>query len=394
MADQTNVVWYQRAGIWLGLATSPGALVVGGGLGAQLPINALFFVIPLGALILTALTVTQGIVSRRRRETLPQRADHTFGSGGGFVLFNLVMVLSTIGWVSFYMGIAGYSLAILLNLSGWLGVFLLTASVLALGELKLNRWNFLVWITNISALGAAAVALNVVEPKPIQPTAPNVGLMMLIWGVGSVIAYSSAFAARCPDFTWDMAGDLEIVKDGATYFGPVIIMLGIGVTLYQRTGEWNLADILAQTPSAGLGHLFLVLAVISPVMTNFHSATIALQSLVPVSRRQGYLFFAVFGFIFGATRFDRQLLPFLDVLGATMIPLLIVMLLSVIPNWPTSKRVALVAWLCGSATAILFKWQGQLIHLVAGAAVSLLSFYLMDLIMKRLNTVPSGPQHG
>ncbi len=367
-----NVPWYHRAGIWIGIATSPGALIVGGGLAARLPLTALFLAIPIGASILTALTVTQGIISRRRRETLPRRAIFTFGTGFGANLLNLVMVFSTFGWVSFHLGIAGFSLATLLSLSAWVGVLLLVGSALVLNEMGLNRWNVLVWLTTISALGAALVALSVVEPKPIPPSGNEMGLSPLLWGIGSVVSYSLVFAVRSSDFTWDMKSDLDVVKDGLAYLLPVLIMIGIGVTLYRITGESNLADILAQTSSAGLGHVFLVLAVISPILTNFHSGALALEGLVPVNKRLGALLIAAVGFILGATRFDHHLLPFLDLLGAVLIPALVVMLLTVIPGHHASKTAALVAWLAGSVAALIFKIQGNLVHLVVGAVVSII----------------------
>jgi len=370
-SDSLNVPWYHRAGIWIGIATSPGALIVGGGLAARLPLTALFLAIPIGASILTALTVTQGIISRRRRETLPRRAIFTFGTGFGANLLNLVMVFSTIGWVSFYLGIAGFSLATLLSLSAWIGVLLLVSSALVLNELGLNRWNILVWLTTISALGAALVALSVVEPKPILPISEEVGLSPFLWGIGSVVSYSLVFAVRSSDFTWDLDSDLDVIKDGLAYLLPVLIMFGIGVTLYRTTGESNLADILAQTPSAGLGHIFLVLAVISPILTNFHSGTLALEGLVPLSKRQGALLIGAICFILGATRFDHHLLPFLDLLGAVLIPALVVMLLTAIPARHPSKTTALVVWLAGSAAALIFKIQGNLVHLVVGAVVSI-----------------------
>ena len=376
-----GVAWHQRAGIWIGIATSPGALVVGGGLAAVLSPSALLLTIPIGALILTSLSVAQGVISRRRRENLPQRALGTFGPGFGSGLLNLVMVFSTVGWISFYLSIAGFSLTTLFNLSrllnfsSWVGVLILLLVTLGLNEIGLSRWNILAWLTTVSALAAAIVALAIVAPAivPAEITAPF-GISGFLWGIGTVVSYSLVFAVRCSDFTWDMRSDLDVIKDGFAYYIPVLIMFAIGVILYRRTGEWNLADILAQTESAGLGHIFLVLAVVAPILTNFHSGILALQSLVPLSKRLGALCIGSVTFILGATRFDRQLLPFLDLLGAILIPTLVVMLIAV-SSPRKSTAIALWAWLGGSIVALMFKLQGQLIHLVVGAAVSLVIFY-------------------
>ncbi|MCA9968143.1 MAG: hypothetical protein KC423_28045, partial [Anaerolineales bacterium] len=76
-------------------------------------------------------------------------------------------------------------------------------------------------------------------------------------------------------------------------------------------------------------------------------------------------------FILGATRFDRQFLPFLDVLSALLPPALFIML--VVAWWRprTSTRTALWAWLAGAAVALVLKLQGQLLHMPLGALVSI-----------------------
>jgi hypothetical protein len=371
------VPWYKRAGVWIGIATGPGAFVVGGGLAANLPLAALIPAIPIGALILSSVTVAEGIVARRRRQTLARRAASTFGSGLGAGLLNFAMAFGTLGWVSFYLGIAGFSLAKLLNLPGWSGPLILVSSSVVLNELGLNRWNALVWVTTISALSAAIVALVIVEPQPAEAVPGSSGLAGLFWGIGSVVSYSTVFAVRCGDFTWDLETDADVIKDGLTMFVPLMMALSIGVMLYQTTGGWNLADVLARTPSAALGHIFLILSVIGPIQSNFHSGALAIEGLVSLKRRLGVLLMSTIGFFLGATRFDHQLIPFLDLLGAILPPALAVLLATALIRQKVPASTALLAWLAGSGAALVFKFQGQLIHLAVGAAVSLVVLHIM-----------------
>ena len=77
------VPWYRRAGVWLGIGINPGSITIGGTLAADIPLRYLLFLIPIGALALLALTVTQGMISRHRREPLAKRAETTFGLGLG-----------------------------------------------------------------------------------------------------------------------------------------------------------------------------------------------------------------------------------------------------------------------------------------------------------------------
>ncbi|MEJ2557105.1 MAG: hypothetical protein P8186_12910 [Anaerolineae bacterium] len=95
------VAWYRRAGIWIGIGTGPGVIVVGGGLAANLSLPVLLLAIPIGALALAALAVGQSVMSRRLRLPLAGRAVHAFGPGFGAGFLNLMVALSMMGWFSF-----------------------------------------------------------------------------------------------------------------------------------------------------------------------------------------------------------------------------------------------------------------------------------------------------
>lgn len=370
-SDTTGVPWYRRAGVWVGIGTGPGALSVGGGLAAQLSLPTLLVAVPVGALLLTALAVAQGAVSRQRREPLAQRASSTFGAGLGAGLVNLAILLGMIGWASFYVGIAGFSLATLLSLPSWAGAFLVVLALWALNELGLDRWNLLVWITTFSALGAAIFALVIMGARPTSGGEAGVSLREFLWGTGSVVTYGIVFAARAGDFTWDLEADSDVYKAGLALLVPLLIFLGIGAGLYQMVGDWNLADILAQHQSAGLGHLFLILSIIAPALSGLHSGALALESLASLNSRQSAGLICSASFVLGATRFDRWLLSFLDVLGAAIPPALVIMLLTAVLADKPRRSTALAAWTAGAVVSVILKLQGQLAHMVVGAGVSI-----------------------
>lgn len=367
-----NVPWFRRAGIWIGIGINPGSLTVGGGLASQLPLAKLLLLIPIGALILTVLAVAQGVMSRRLREPLARRAAGTFGSGPGAGLLNLLMALGMIGWGSFYVGLAGFSLANLLHQPVWMGALAIASASFVLSELGLNRWNSLVWVTTLSAFGVAVVALIAVGARPTLEASPaGLGLNDLLWVTGSVVAYAVLFALRCGDFTWDLNADSDVIKAGLALLILLIISLSMGAILYQATGDWNIADILAQTHLALLGQLFLLASIASPALSGLHSGALALRSITPFSLRQSVGVICAINFILGATRFDRQLLPFLNLIGAILPTALVVMLTTTMLAQKPSKSAALTAWLAGSAVAILFRLQGGLVHIAVGAVVSL-----------------------
>jgi cytosine permease len=366
-----GVAWHRRVGVWIGLGTGPGALMLGGGLAASLSLPSLLLAIPLGALALTGLAVAQGVVSRRRREPLGPRAVGTFGASPGARLLSLGVALGMVGWIGFYASMVGYSWTSYLGLPLWIGALVVAVGLFVLSLLGIDRWNLLVVVTTLSTLAVAMLALSAAPRPPLEATSQSDGFLGLLWGVGAVVSYGVLFALRVGDFTWDLEADSDVWKDSAGLLIPLLIFLGIGVYAYSTLGEWNLAEILARTRSPLVGNAFLLLSVVGNAMGAFHSGSLAIQGLIPVGRRWAAGLIALTSFALGVTRFDRQLLLFLDLLGAVIPSALVVMLLAVVLARKPSVGNALLAWLAGAGSAVLLKVQGYQYHMLVGIAVSI-----------------------
>lgn len=365
------IPWYKRAAIWMGMGINPASISLGGGLATVLPFSPLLPIMVIGSLLLTGLAMAQGISARRRRQALGRRAAQTFGLGWGAGVLNLAMALGMIGWGGFHNGVSGASAASLFGLPAWAGSLLIAVAVFVLSELGVNRWNALLWITTLAALALAVSALIITNAHPSWQGGQPFTLSQALWTIGTIITYAIMFALRSPDFTWDLNSDADVYKSGAIFLLSLLVGISVGAILYQATGNWNLADVLASEQSATLGYIFLIIAVASPLLSGMHSGVLALQALLPINKRLGIAFICLTTFALGATRFDRQFLPFLDVLSALLPPALFVML--VVAWWKpnSSTRTALWAWLAGAAVALVFKLQGQLLHMPLGALVSI-----------------------
>ena len=365
----SQVAWHQRIGPWLGVATGPGAYILGGELASRFPTWSFVLIVGLGGLLLTLLLALNGVVHRRRRQRFVLYAAHVFGTQSGKWLLNGLMLLSLLGWFSFHIGISGFSLATLLKGPGWLGALLIGCFMLLLNFIGIRRWNALVWVTSGAALSSVFVALAVVPFTPVS--APSLASpLTLVWGVGSVIAFSIVFAVRCGDFTWDLADDREVLKTALAFYLILSFALSIGALLYRRTGGSNLAELLAQSPAAWLGHVFLILAAVSPSISNIFSGSLNLEALMKLPPWLSALLITIVGVILGATRFDLRLLPFLGWVGTVLPPLVVVMIgIYTLKIRPLASQT-LLAWLLGAAVAVLLRIIDSQIYVIAGLVVS------------------------
>jgi purine-cytosine permease-like protein len=340
----------------------------------MLPLNSLFLIIPIGALVLAGLTMAQAFVCRRRREPSTVRAVNSFGPNWGSTLLNVIVALGTLGWFSFYAGLAGFAMATLVDLPGWLGALIISVGLYLVNILGLDRWNALVWVTALSTVGVAAYAMYSVGTTWAPDRTASIGAGEFLWAIGSVVAYGLLFAVRVGDFAWDLERDDDVLKAGLSLYIPLVIFLSIGALTYRAVGDWNIADVLARSESTALGNIFLIISVIAPAMSGFHSGSLAIPTFTPLGKRGSTILIAVLGFALGAVRFDRQLLLFLDLLGSFLAPALVVMLLMAVLKNSPGRAAALVAWMAGSAAALAAKWQGEISPVLVGIAVCLVAF--------------------
>lgn len=369
--------WQQRVGIWIGIGMNPASITLGGGLAARLPLSALWWLMPMGAIILCSLAGLCGVIARRRREPFAKWSVSTFGLGIGALLLNVMMAGGMAGWSGFQMGLAGTSLANLLSVRGWIGVILLAAAIFIFSNLGVNRWNRLVWITTTASLALVLVALAIVGGSSAENLpSDTLTLGSGIYVIGSVISFAALFALRSSDFAWDLYSDRDVWIDAGLFFIVLNIGMFVGALLYRATGHWNLDTIMDATPYAILGQLFIIISLMSAMLSTLHSGSLALAQVLRIPARVSTIIFLTVGAGLGITRFDRRLLPFLEWIGAATPPAMAVMIAYALIDRPFSRRLMLSAWMIGAAVAIYFKLNGGLIHLAAGSATSLLVLWM------------------
>lgn len=371
---QYNTRWYQRAAIWIGIGINPASITLGGGLATRLPLAALYWLIPLGAFLISSIAVTAGIIGRRRREPFTKWAQSTFGADVGVVFLYGIMALGMIGWSGFQHGLAGTSFGNILGLPPWAGVVLLGIFWFVLVNAGTNKWNYLVWVTALASFGLVFISLGIAREQSVNPMPTDeLTVETAVWVISSMLAFAALFSLRTTDFTWDMASDWDVALDGIAFFISLTISTFVGVLLFQSTGEWDLSVILGGTRLAILAQLFLVISLMGPALSTKHSGGLALGKLISLDYRLSVGVVVALGVLLGILRFDRQLLFFLDWVAAILPPAMTVMIgLALMGQRRVNTAVALIAWLAGAVVAVLIKLNGQMIHLIAGAGTSIL----------------------
>ena len=388
MTSETNSFssrWYHRAGIWLGIGINPAAITLGGGLASRLPVEVLVWLMPMGILLLGFVTVGLSILGFRNRAPFGKLARTIFGVGLGGILLNILMALGMSGWNGFQLGLTGTGLSNLLGAPLWVGVLLMGAFAFSLSRLPLNSWSYVTWLATLSSVGLAVFSLVVVREWEVSAVTPSdtFTLPTVIWVIATILAYAALFTLRSADFAWDMHHQKDILIDGLLFTTILIIASFIGLMLYRATGDWNLAEIFAQTSLPWLGNLFLVLSLLSPLMSTVHSGSLAWEQILPISQRNGAFLLLGAGILLGVTRFDRQLLPFLDWIGTVSPAAVFVMLAVGFSRKQTPTAVALFAWIAGSIVGLALKLNGNLSFLAWSIGVAMGVLLIGRMIAKK-----------
>jgi cytosine permease len=306
-----------------------------------------------------------------------------FGSRNGWAL-TTTMVLAMIGWCGFYMGVGGAALSDLTGTPQVAGSCALGIVVMGLSLLGQERWNPLTYLTAGCAVALTVITVVAVptDPPAAIESEPVMGFMVAL---GGLISYAVVFAMRVPDFTVDIDKRSGVWIVGLTMFVPLVALSALGVSLYARTGLFNLADVLAGTRQPQAGQLFLTLSTIAPSVTAVYSGAISIESLVRVPHRAALGAIAACATVLGATRFDQSLIGFLEVLGAVIPPALVVMLMTpLLARAPRSPH-ALLAWSSGAATALALHGLSSFAGSIAGCLIAGAWLWLASRVAPRVD---------
>ena len=277
--------WLRRVGPWVGIGTSPAAMMMGGGVSQGLEGATLLAVLAVGTLALTALAMAQGLLGQRTGLPLNALVAGPLGERASRRTASLVMLAMMLGWFGLNTGVGGSALARLIDLPEPAGILLFAAAMLAVVWLGIGA-------LSVSALlaGCATVVLAVYGldrafgRSEVALSGPNTATdpIGILAGVAIVVGYGAAFALRTPDFTHDLRRPRQVAWCAlAGLMTPLTGFAIAGAALQAATGTWDLADVLRELGSPSVAYLFVALGFTGSVLTNLYSGALSLTHAAP-----------------------------------------------------------------------------------------------------------------
>lgn len=315
--------WWDTAGAWLAIGTSPAALVFGAGIADRhdgpMPAAALV----LGSTAIMCLLLAQGRLGLRPPHgegwSLADILD-AYTPRRDRRLVAALMALGMAGWLGFNAGLGGAALGSLLGAPRWVGVALLGLPLLALALAGQHRWNGPAVLTTMAAL--ALIVLVAAQNSHTQaPLTLETGPWGLLFADVSVfVGYVAVFALRAPDFTAGLRGRADLWACATVLIVPTVVAAGAGATVALHDGS---SDLVAHLQTSTVGTVLIVLAVAAPSLTAYHSGGLALRTVLGTSLRRCTLLIGAAGLALATSGFETVLLPWLTVLAAVLPPLIV-----------------------------------------------------------------------
>lgn len=369
--------WTDVAGAWLGVGTSPGALLIGAGIAQRYQGPVPYLSILVSFTLIFLLIWFQGQVGLApplgEGANLTQITSRYFGAAMQRVVAALI-ALGMIGWFGFNVGLGGAALSSLLRLPEWLGPLLIGLPVLVLSFRGLKSWNFLAALTTLAVLVLVVLVVARLAGRQFPVSTAFGTPTALFTDVAVFIGYISVFSVRAPDFTANLETRRDLLFSDLLLCLPLILVVLAGVALQQGTGSADVVGILAAPGGLAVGNLLIAAAVIAPTFTTLYSGAPALRASVGLSENASMLLITLIGLTLAIARFDLQLIPWVVVLAAMLPPLVIPLAVEFARRRQArvARLIPLWVWLPGALVSMGLTFLEYPLASLAGFAVSAL----------------------
>lgn len=335
MVAKTNRVdgartWRGGAGAWLGIGTSPGALVLGSQLSEHFAGPVPILALGLGLSCMGWLLYLQGRLGLAR----PKGFDSTFValtrshlSDGSRRFVGVAIALGMVGWVAFAIGIGAESLGRIAGLSQATGSVAIGMLVVFLAAKEVHKWNFVAVVTTVSTLMLAGLVVLKLNGLGRVLTTTAASPALTAGAVAALVGYVAVFAVRAPDFLAGMHRRRDVVISILLLLLPAFMLFLVGAGLGLNSvngGESTLEGLtMIRLWSLPVGDLLVVLGTMAPGIVSAYSGGLAFKILRDGSIRTGIVVVTLCSTVLGALGFQQHLFPFLALLAGVLPPLIV-----------------------------------------------------------------------
>ena len=377
--------WLRRIGPWVGMGTSPAALMMGGGVGEGLEGARLAVALVVGVALLTALATVQGVLGQATGLPLARLTAGPLGTEGSRRTASVVMLAMMLGWFGVNVGVAGVALARLVGAPDAAGVAAFAAIMLVVAGRGLGVLSWSATVAGAATVALAAWGLHLAfadRALTLSGGAAGSDPTDILTGVVLVVGYGSAFSLRAPDFTHDLERPRQVLWCALVGLaGPVLVFGLAGAALQAATGNWDLADVMRDLGSPELAYLFVALGFTGSVLTNIWSGGLSLTDAVPrVSGRAAQVWVTCVGAVLAAVGFADLMLPWLALMALAAPGLVAVCAIHVLRGGRTRTgwgMTGLASWGVGFACGVALFLAGSPLALPLAAAVPAAAYWML-----------------
>ncbi len=327
--------WISIAMVWTGSVICVPALMIGGMLGAGLPLVECLLAVLTGYGMICVLMCFIGMLACDTGLPTAVAASKALGESGAKYIISLILAISCIGWFgiqaavcgesfsSMFGDITGIDIPVWISSIAWGIIMLLTACFRFSGLKWLNKIAVpLLGIVLLYALVDTLASGGVDILKSYEPSAP----MTFVSAVSATVGSFVLAAAISGDYCRFAKSRKDVIKSSAAGVVPAgLVILMTGAVLAVCTGSYDISVVLASSGLPVVGLIALILATWTTNVSNAYSGGLALSVLLGQDEKKSQVTTAIAGVIgtlLAAAGILNSIQGFLSLLSA-IVPALI-----------------------------------------------------------------------
>lgn len=330
---EVHMSWLAQGSVWIGCGFCLAAISTGGILANGLGFKDMVIAAMLGALILTLIAATVGVVGAKTHLSASMGSRFCFGTDGARI-FGIILAISNFGWFAFQADLFGNTVVTLVKESGGpqvpqtiftiLGALamMLTAIIGYKGIKMLS--NVAVPLLFILSVIAVFLTLKQIPFSEIVSSGPVVSAIPLTVGVAAVVGNFAVGVTIVSDFTrYSQNPKDSVIGCVLGYFIGYLPILFLGALFTYAYQNWNIVEIMISRLGLGIvAAIVLILAQWTTNDNNLYSSVLGLSNAIngkiPYVRWKLTLVVGLISTVISAIGVQKYYMNFLTILTSTI----------------------------------------------------------------------------